>query len=105
MLLAVLAHGLVLRAVFAESGVWRQRGFDDFRIGTFGNGGQNLYVQAQGTGRYFVILQTGVVVVPQAVEAEVVRRAWQKVHDENTTHDAIRACMKATAAYEKFGVL
>jgi regulator of RNase E activity RraA len=47
----------------------------------------------------------GIVVVPQAVEADVIRRAWQKVHDENTTRDAIRAGMKATAAYEKFGVL
>lgn len=47
----------------------------------------------------------GVVVVPQAVEAEVVRRAWDKVHAENVTRDAIRAGMKAQAAYEKFGVL
>jgi 4-hydroxy-4-methyl-2-oxoglutarate aldolase len=47
----------------------------------------------------------GIVVVPQGVETEVIRRAWQKVHDENTTRDAIRAGMKATAAYEKFGVL
>lgn len=47
----------------------------------------------------------GVVVVPQAVEAEVVQRAWDKVHAENITRDAIKAGMKAQAAYEKFGVL
>ncbi len=47
----------------------------------------------------------GIVVVPQKVEAEVIRRAWQKVHDENRTRDAIRDGMKATEAYEKFGVL
>lgn len=47
----------------------------------------------------------GVVVVPQAVEAEAIRRAWDKVHAENITRDAIRNGMQATAAYEKYGVL
>jgi regulator of RNase E activity RraA len=47
----------------------------------------------------------GVVVVPQRVEQEVLRLAWNKVHDENRVRDAIRAGMKATAAYDKFGVL
>lgn len=47
----------------------------------------------------------GIVVCPRAVEAEAVRRAWQKVHAENVTRDAIKAGMKAAAAYEKYGVL
>ena len=47
----------------------------------------------------------GVVVVPQAVEAEAIRHAWEKVHAENRTRDAIRAGMKATDAYDKYGVL
>jgi 4-hydroxy-4-methyl-2-oxoglutarate aldolase len=47
----------------------------------------------------------GIVVVPQEAEEEAIRRAWQKVHDENVTRDAIKAGMKATAAYEKYGVL
>ena len=47
----------------------------------------------------------GIVVVPREVEAEVVRRAWDKVHAENITRDAIRAGMGATAAYAKYGVL
>jgi 4-hydroxy-4-methyl-2-oxoglutarate aldolase len=47
----------------------------------------------------------GVVVVPQKVEAEALQRAWDKVHAENTTRDAIRGGMKATAAYQAFGVL
>jgi regulator of RNase E activity RraA len=47
----------------------------------------------------------GVVVCPQAVEAEAVRRAWEKVHAENVTRDAIKNGMKAVAAYEKYGVL
>lgn len=47
----------------------------------------------------------GVVVVPQAVEEEAVRRAWQKVHAENVTRDAIRKGSKAAAAYAKYGVL
>ncbi len=47
----------------------------------------------------------GVVVVPQQVESQTIRRAWQKVHDENVTHDAIKSGMKATDAYEKYGIL
>ena len=47
----------------------------------------------------------GVVVVPREIEAEAVRRAWEKVHAENVTLDAIRGGMKATDAYKKYGVL
>jgi 4-hydroxy-4-methyl-2-oxoglutarate aldolase len=47
----------------------------------------------------------GTVVVPRAVEDDVIRRAWNKAHAENISRDAIRAGMKATAAYQKFGVL
>jgi 4-hydroxy-4-methyl-2-oxoglutarate aldolase len=47
----------------------------------------------------------GIVVVPRKAEEEAIRRAWQKVHDENVTRDAIKAGMKATAAYEKYGIL
>jgi len=47
----------------------------------------------------------GVVVVPQEAEAEVIGRAWDKVHAENITRDAIRGGMKAGAAYKKYGVL
>ena len=47
----------------------------------------------------------GVVVVPRAIETEAVHRAWTKVQAENATRDAIRGGMKATAAFEKYGVL
>ncbi len=47
----------------------------------------------------------GIVVIPQSIETEAVRRAWDKVHAENITRDAIRNGMPATEAYEKFGVL
>ncbi len=47
----------------------------------------------------------GIVVVPQGVEAEVVSRAWNKVHAENEVREAIRAGMKAGEAFEKYGVL
>ncbi len=47
----------------------------------------------------------GIVVVPQEIEAEAISRAWQKVHDENRTRDAIRGGLKATEAYQKYGVL
>ncbi len=49
--------------------------------------------------------EDGIVVVPQKVEKEAIRKAWEKVHAENITRDAIKAGMKATAAYEKYGVL
>lgn len=47
----------------------------------------------------------GVVVVPQAIEKKAIRAAWEKVHAENITRDAIKDGMKATAAYKKYGVL
>lgn len=47
----------------------------------------------------------GVVVVPHEVESDVLQRAWEKLHAENRTRDAIRAGMKATQAYDKFGIL
>lgn len=47
----------------------------------------------------------GVVVVPRAVEEQAIQNAWAKVHAENEVRDAIRAGMKATAAFEKYGVL
>ena len=49
--------------------------------------------------------EDGVVVVPRSAEVAVLQRAWDKVHAENITRDAIRAGMKAAAAYEKYGVL
>jgi len=47
----------------------------------------------------------GVVVVPQEVEEEAIRRAWEKAHSENIVRDAIRKGMKAVDAFEKYGVL
>lgn len=56
-------------------------------------------------GDLVVADEDGIVVVPRAVEEDVVRRAWEKVHAENEVRDAIRGGMKAVAAFEKFGVL
>ena len=47
----------------------------------------------------------GIVVVPQSVERETVQAAWDKVHAENVTRDAIRAGMRAAEAYRQYGVL
>lgn len=49
--------------------------------------------------------EDGVVVVPQRVEAAVVQRAWEKVHAENVVRDAIADGMRATEAFQKYGVL
>jgi regulator of RNase E activity RraA len=47
----------------------------------------------------------GIVVVPKAIEQEALARAWNKVHEENITRDAIKQGMKATEAYKKYGTL
>lgn len=47
----------------------------------------------------------GVAVVPSAVEAAVVRRAWDKVHAENEVRDAIAGGMLAAEAFARYGVL
>jgi regulator of RNase E activity RraA len=47
----------------------------------------------------------GVVVVPQSVEREAIRRAWEKVHAENAVRDAIRSGLPAQQAFAKYGVL
>jgi regulator of RNase E activity RraA len=47
----------------------------------------------------------GVVVVPRAIEEQVVRYAWNKVNDENVVRQAIADGMSATAAFKKYGVL
>ena len=49
--------------------------------------------------------EDGVVIVPAQVEDAVIQRAWAKVHAENEVRDAIKAGMKATAAFERYGVL
>jgi regulator of RNase E activity RraA len=49
--------------------------------------------------------EDGVVVVPREVEEPAIRAAWDKVHAENITREAIRAGMKAADAYAKYGVL
>ena len=56
-------------------------------------------------GALVVADDDGVVVVPRQVEAEAIQRAWDKVHAENVTRDAIKAGMKATEAWKKYGVL
>jgi regulator of RNase E activity RraA len=56
-------------------------------------------------GALVIADEDGVVVVPRAVEAAVVRRAWEKVHAENEVRDAIRAGMKATETFARYGVL
>lgn len=49
--------------------------------------------------------EDGIVVVPREVETEVIQRAWDKVHAEDRTREAIRGGMKAAEAYRQFGVL
>lgn len=57
------------------------------------------------TGDLVIADLDGVVVVPKAVETEAIQKAWDKIHAENITRDAIRNGMKSMAAYQKYGVL
>jgi regulator of RNase E activity RraA len=56
-------------------------------------------------GALVIADEDGVVVIPRDAEAEAVRRAWEKVHAENEVRDAICAGMKATEAFDRYGVL
>ena len=56
-------------------------------------------------GNLVIADDDGVVIVPREVEDKALQGAWQKVHDENVTREAIMGGMKAAEAYEKYGVL
>ena len=47
----------------------------------------------------------GVVIVPRAVEQEVITRALEKARGEKVVRKAIEGGMSATAAFKKFGIL
>jgi regulator of RNase E activity RraA len=47
----------------------------------------------------------GVVIVPVAVETEILERAWAKVAGENTTRDALRAGASLAEVYRTHGIL
>lgn len=47
----------------------------------------------------------GVVIVPKALEAEVITRALEKARGEKAVRKAIEGGMSATAAFKKFGIL
>lgn len=49
--------------------------------------------------------EDGIVVIPRAVETEVLEKSWEKIHAENQVRDEIKAGMKATAVFKKYGVL
>ncbi len=57
------------------------------------------------SGDIVVADEDGVVIVPQAKSDEILAAAWDKVHAENVTRDAIKEGMGAIEAYEKYGVL
>ena len=47
----------------------------------------------------------GVVIVPRAMEQEVITRALEKARDEKVVRHAIEGGLSATAAFKKFGIL
>ncbi len=49
--------------------------------------------------------EDGIVIIPHEIEAEVIKKASDKVTAENISRDAIKAGMKAAEAYQKYGIL
>ena len=49
--------------------------------------------------------EDGVVIVPREVEDQAIKHAFDKVAAENRTREAIKKGMKATDAYNRYGVL
>ncbi len=47
----------------------------------------------------------GVVVIPAAMEEEVIRRSWQKAHGEKQVFEAIQGGMGAQEAWDTFGIM
>ena len=47
----------------------------------------------------------GIVVIPQAVETEVITAAVEKVSGENRTRDALRNGATLREVYDKYGIL
>ena len=47
----------------------------------------------------------GIVVVPRAIQNEILVAAWDKATAENEVRTAVQGGMSATAAYQRFGVL
>ena len=47
----------------------------------------------------------GVVVVPQAVEDQVLKAAFEKAAEEKKVREALKNGMSATAAFQKYGIL
>jgi len=109
--------GVIVDGAIRDVARMRQMGFPVFALGTSPYDSKdrqrvidlNVPVEIDGVtftpGDLVVADVDGVVVVPRAIEAAVVRRAWDKIHAENQVRDAIRGGMKATEAFERFGVL
>lgn len=47
----------------------------------------------------------GVVVIPRAIEKDILQAAWEKAHGEKRVFQAIKSGMGAQAAWDKFGVM
>lgn len=109
--------GAIIDGAVRDAAKMTEMGFPCFARGTSPYDSQDrqrvidvdVPVQIEGvtfeSGDLVIVDDDGIVVVPQAVEQQALKAAWEKVHAENVTRDAIKQGMKATAAYEKYGIL
>ena len=109
--------GVIVDGAVRDVAKMRQMGFPVFALGACVYDSQNrqrvvdvdVPVEIDGVrfspGDWVFADEDGVVVVPREIEEQALRAAWNKVHAENITRDAIKDGMKAAAAFEKYGVL
>ena len=109
--------GAIVDGLTRDTAKTRSMGFPVFARGTSPYDSQNrqrvvdldVTVQIEGVafrpGDLVIADTDGVVVVPQEIETEVIRAAWNKVHTENEIRAAIRQGMSAQEAFDKYGVL
>lgn len=109
--------GAIVDGAVRDIAKMTEMGFACFARGTSPYDSQNrqrvidvdVPVQIDGVvfepGDLVMIDGDGIAVVPQAIEQQVLKAAWQKVHAENIIRQAIKKGMKATAAYEEYGIL
>jgi regulator of RNase E activity RraA len=109
--------GVVVDGAVRDVRQMREMGFPAFALGTSPYDSLNrqrvidlgVSVEVGGVsispGDLVFADEDGIAVVPRAAEEAVLRRAWEKASAENAVREAIRAGLKASEAFAKYGVL
>ncbi|MEX2542888.1 MAG: RraA family protein [Trueperaceae bacterium] len=111
------AHGAVLYGFHRDSDALRSGGFPVYSVGAYAQDQavRGRVIEYRTTieigratvepGDLVVADSDGVLIVPQRIEAEVVREALAKVTIETDVRQALRSGMSISEAFVKFGVM